>query len=37
MERLKSEAIWNILELIRLDVITKDDLADFSDDSKQAA
>lgn len=36
MEMSKSEAIWNIVELIRLDVITYDDLADFSDDLKQA-
>ena len=36
MEMRKYEAIWNIVYLIRLDVITYDDLADFSDDLKQA-
>ena len=36
MEMSKSQAIWNIVELIRLDVITYEDLADFSDDLKQA-
>lgn len=36
MEMRKSEAIWDIVYLIRLDVITYDDLADFSDDLKQA-
>lgn len=36
MEMRKSEAIWNIAYLIRLDVIEYDDLADFSDDLKQA-
>lgn len=36
MEMRKSEAIWNIVRLIRLDVITYDDLTDFSDDLKQA-
>lgn len=36
MEMRKSQAIWNIVSLIRLDVITYDDLADFSDDLKQA-
>lgn len=36
MDRRKSEAIWNIINLIRLNVITHDDLEDFSDDLKQA-
>ena len=36
MEMSKSQAIWNIVELIRLDVITYEDLADFCDDLKQA-
>ena len=36
MEMSKSEAIWNIVDLIRLDVIAYEDLADFSDDLKQA-
>ena len=36
MEMKKSQAIWNIVDLIRLDVITYDDLTDFSDDLKQA-
>ena len=36
MEMSKSQTIWNIVELIRLDVITYEDLADFSDDLKQA-
>lgn len=35
MEMNKSEAIWNIVYLIRLDVIECEDLADFSDDLKQ--
>lgn len=35
-DRNKSEAIWNIVRLIRLDVNTDDDLTDFSDDLKQA-
>lgn len=35
MEMSKSEAIWNIVYLIRLGVIEFDDLADFSDDLKQ--
>ena len=34
MEMSKSQAIWNIVELIRLD--TYEDLAGFSDDLKQA-
>ena len=36
MEMSKSKAIWNIVDLIRLGVITYDDLSDFSDDLKQA-
>lgn len=36
MEMRKSEAIWNIAYLIGLNVITYDDLADFSDELKQA-
>lgn len=36
MEMRKSEAIWNIVDLIRLGVITYDDLADFSEELKQA-
>lgn len=36
MEMQKSQAIWNIVDLIRLKVIAYDDLADFSDDLKQA-
>ncbi|MDD6072431.1 MAG: hypothetical protein PUC12_16715 [Clostridiales bacterium] len=36
MEMSKSQAIWNIVDLMRLDVITYEDLADFSDDLKQA-
>lgn len=35
MELRKSETIWNIVYLIRLKVITYDDLAEFSDDLKQ--
>lgn len=35
MEMRKSEAIWNIVYLIRLNVITYDELADFSDELKQ--
>lgn len=35
MEMSKSEAIWNIVYLIRLNVITYDDLDDFSDDLRQ--
>ena len=35
MEMTKSQAIENIVALIRLDVITYEDLADFSDDLKQ--
>lgn len=33
---LSSEAIWNIVDLIRIDVIKYEDLAEFSDDLKQA-
>lgn len=36
LEMSQSEAIWNIVYLIRLDVITYDDLADFSENLKQA-
>lgn len=36
MRMSKSEAIWDIVYLIRLGVIEYDDLADFSDDLKQA-
>ena len=36
MEMSKSEAIWDISYLIRLGVITYDELGDFSDDLKQA-
>lgn len=36
MEMNKSEAIWNMIELIRLGVITYDDFSNFSDDLKQA-
>ena len=32
MELKKSEAIWDIVRLIRLRVITYDDLSDFSDE-----
>ena len=32
MEMSKSEAIWDIVRLIRLKVITYDDLSDFSDE-----
>ena len=35
MEMQKSEAIWNIVYLIRIGVIKYEDLADFSDDLKQ--
>ena len=34
MEIIKSEAIWDIVRLIRLKVITYDDLSDFSDELK---
>lgn len=36
VEMNKSEAIWNIVYLIRLGVIEYEDLADFSKDLKQA-
>lgn len=32
MEMSKSEAIWDIVRFIRLNVITYDDLSDFSDE-----
>ena len=35
MEMSKSEAIWDIVRLIRLKVITYDDLSDFSDELQQ--
>lgn len=35
IEMRKSEAIWDIVYLIRLKVISYDDLADFSDELKQ--
>lgn len=35
LEMKKSEAIWNIVYLIRLGVITFDELDDFSNDLKQ--
>ena len=34
MEMSKSEVIWDIVRLIRLKVITYDDLSDFSDELK---
>ena len=34
MEMSKSEAIWDIVRLIRLNVITYDNLSDFSDELK---
>lgn len=36
MEMSKSEAIWNMIYLIRLNVIAYDDLANFSDDLKES-
>lgn len=36
MEMSKSEAIWNIVYLIRLGIIEYDDLADFTDDLRLA-
>ncbi|MGN0497013.1 MAG: hypothetical protein ACI4GW_12370 [Lachnospiraceae bacterium] len=36
MEMNKSEAIWDIVDLIRLGVISYEDLFDFSEDLKQA-
>lgn len=35
MEMRKSEAIWDIVRLIRLKVIVYDDLSDFSDELQQ--
>lgn len=35
MEMRKSHAIWDIMSLIRLKVITYDDLSDFSDELRQ--
>lgn len=35
MEMSKSDAIWDIMSLIRLKVITYDDLSDFSDELQQ--
>lgn len=35
MEMNKSEVIWDIVRLIRLNVITYDDLSDFSDELQQ--
>ena len=35
MEMSKSEAIWDIVRLIRLKVITYDDLSEFSDELQQ--
>lgn len=35
MEMRKSEAIWDIVCLIRLNVITYEDLSDFSDELQQ--
>lgn len=35
MRMTKSEAIWNIVSLIRLDVITFDELNKFSDELRQ--
>lgn len=35
MELKKSEVIWDIVRLIRLKVITYDDLSEFSDELKQ--
>ena len=36
IEMSKSSAIFDIVRLIKLDVITYDDLSDFSDDLQQA-
>ena len=36
MEMRKSDAIWQIMRLIRLKVITYDDLSDFSDELRRA-
>ena len=35
MELKKSEVIWDIVRLIRLKVITYDDLSDFSNELQQ--
>lgn len=35
MKTSKAEAIWNIVRLIRLKVITYDDLSDFGDELQQ--
>lgn len=35
MEMSKSDAIWDIVRLIRLKVITYDDLSEFSDELQQ--
>lgn len=35
MEMSKSEAIWDIIRLIRLNVITYDDLSEFSGELRQ--
>jgi len=35
MEMSKSEVLWDIVRLIRLKVITYDDLSDFSDELQQ--
>ena len=35
MEMRKSDAIWDIVHLIRLNVISYDDLSDFSDELQQ--
>ena len=35
MEMSKSDAIWDIVRLIRLNVISYDDLSDFSDELQQ--
>ncbi len=35
LEMEKSETLWNIVDLIRLNVIAYDNLADFSDEFKQ--
>lgn len=35
MEMRKSDAIWDIMRLIRLKAITYDDLSDFSDELQQ--
>ena len=35
MELKKSEVIWDIVRLMRLNVITYDDLSEFSDELQQ--